>query len=313
MNEGTNLFQDEPANACRAFQNLHTPKTEQSAAARAHCEDLWRDFAQHADTNFVREFATQTHARWFEMYLTVTLMRAGFTVECRKPGPDILVTVNGQRFWIEAIAATGGEPGKPDSVAPPKFDGEFHDTPVREMALRIRAALEEKARKFASYQQKGIVAPGDVLVVALNVHDIPWAFADMEPLMKRAFYGVGDLVMEISRETLKAVSQHNQQLTHIEKRSTGAEVGVMPFIDGSMSHVSAGLGSLSDAWNLPRHLGDDLHLFPNLTAAVRWPAGAISIGHEWKFVVDPKDGWNGTLVNHPSGPLTIPEPRPDPQ
>jgi hypothetical protein len=167
------LFATLPADACRAFQHLFTPNTDRSASAREHCEDLWRDFERHADANFVREFATRTHARWFEMYLTVTLMRAGFHVECRKPGPDILVTVNGQRIWIEAIAATGGDPTKPDSVRPIPLDGEAHDTPVRQMALRIRAALEEKAKKFASYQEKGIVAAGDVLVVAINVHDIP--------------------------------------------------------------------------------------------------------------------------------------------
>lgn len=47
------------------------------AKARAHCEDLWSDFRDFADSNFKREFAINTHQRWFEMYVTVSLIRAG--------------------------------------------------------------------------------------------------------------------------------------------------------------------------------------------------------------------------------------------
>ena len=46
--------------------------------ARYHCEDLWADFRHLADSNFKTEFASQTHARWFEMYLAVSLL-AGWT------------------------------------------------------------------------------------------------------------------------------------------------------------------------------------------------------------------------------------------
>jgi hypothetical protein len=53
------------------------------------------------------------------------------------------------------------------------------------------------------------------------------------------------------------------------------------FIDGSMPHISAVLGSREDAANRPRRLGDGLALFPNLSAANAWPAGSIPLGQEW--------------------------------
>ena len=119
----------------------------------------------------------------------------------------------------------------------------------------------------------------------------------MGDLMMRSLYGVGDLVLTLNRDTGAVVGSHHDQLTHISKRSTGAPVGVRPFIDGGLPHISAVIGSRADAVNLPGRLGDDLAVFPNLTPAVSWPVGAVPLGEEWDFVTA-ADGWDGKRVSY---------------
>jgi hypothetical protein len=52
--------------------------------------------------------------------LGVTLLDAGHSIVAPKPGPDFGLILGGQRIWIEAVTATPGDAGKPDSV--PRFE-----------------------------------------------------------------------------------------------------------------------------------------------------------------------------------------------
>jgi hypothetical protein len=165
------------------------------------------------------------------------------------------------------------------------------------MTLRIRNSLAGKEAKFRRYIEDERVGKDDVLVVALNVHAIPWAWADMGDLMMRALYGVGDLVLTLNRESGTIVGSHHEQLASINKKSSGQPVEIQPFIDGSMGHVSAVLGSRADAANLPGRLGDDLVLYPNLTAIAPWPEGSIQLGDEWTFATS-ADGWDGRRAQY---------------
>lgn len=297
------LFVAEPGNACAAYTNLRKATEGHALDGRNHCEDLWRDFEKHADANFVTEFPVHLHERWFEMYLTVALIRAGLNVSSPKPkggGPDILLTLDGgKRIWIEATCATPGTPESPDSIPAPRYAdiaaGEkpiVTSRPTEQMMLRIRNSLSTKEKVYRNYLDAGIVSPDDVLVIAINVHAVHGLWADMGDLVMRSLYGVGDLVLTLNRDTGAVVSSHHNQLTHIEKKKTGAAVAVQPFIDESLPHITAVIGSRADAVNLPRRLGDDLTLFPNLTTKVGWPTGAIRLGEEWTFT-SVADGWDG--------------------
>ena len=121
------FYGDLPSKCSKLYEGLHGPKGDRFdarfARAREHCEVLWSEFCEFADPNFKREFATKTHERWFEMYLTVSLDRAGYEVKCPKPGPDLLLHVGGKRIWIEAVCASSGELGRPDSV--PRMEPEL--------------------------------------------------------------------------------------------------------------------------------------------------------------------------------------------
>jgi type I restriction enzyme S subunit len=290
------LFGATPTGACAAYTNLRNATSGHALEAREHCEDLWRDYEPLADSTFLAEFPRRLHERWFEMYLTVALLRAGLNVQCPKPGPDVLLTIDGRRVWIEATCATGGATGLPDSIPEPYYAnvaaGEqvvARSVPIDAITLRIRNSLHTKEQVFRSYVEQGIVDAGDVAVVAINVHAVPYAWADMEDLMRRTLYGLGHLTLTLNRDTMDVIARGYQERPTIPKIATGAAVGVDPFVTGAMPHISAVLGSREDAANRPPRLGDGLALFPNVTATNTWPAGAIKLGQEW-LVKQVEDG-----------------------
>lgn len=295
------LFAKEHGNACAAYNNLRSTRSEHGTAAREHCDDLWRDYEPFADKNFLDEFALHLHERWFEMYLTVSLLRAGLNVQCPKPGPDNLLTVNGQRLWIEATCASPGEPGRPDAVPAPVYakageQPEARPVPQNQMVLRIRNSLATKETVVRDYIRAGIVAEGEPVAIAINVHAVHWAWVDMGKYMEQSLYGLGNLAIAIDPKTLQVVDRQRQQLTHITKHN-GAEVRVQPFLDESMPHISAVLAAGADAGNLRSYLGQDYMLFPNVTAAIPWPTGAIPLGQE-TVIAPVEDGWEGTSISY---------------
>ena len=296
------LFSKSPEAACLTYTNLWNAKNSDTQAGREHCEDLWNDFLCLAGDHFLDEFPSRTHQRWFEMYLAVSLKRAGLSVECpkskKKGSPDVMITKGDKKIWIEAVCVTAGEEGKPDSVPPyPKAVKKPVAThlPEDQMVLRLRTSLQAKDCQYRKYLKKGIVTQDDVLAVAINVRDLPHAWHHMEPLMMRAVYGVGNVRTDWDIDT-NEVNSHHEQLTSISKKS-GAKICVRPFIDRSMPHIAAVLGSSSDMVNLFPRLGDDFALFPNLSCEMAWPEGFIKLGEEWVFrEVDGE--WKGQKISH---------------
>lgn len=282
----TSLFADEPPGASPSYTAMRSGANPVAIEAREHCENLWRDYAPLADCNFRSQFTMHTHERWFEMYLTVALLRAGLDVRCPKPGPDVLLTVDDRRVWIEATCATAGAPGLPDSVPerPIPKAGEapvVTSVPTDAITLRLRNSLHEKEQKIQGYIANGIVATGDVTAVAINVFAVPDAWPDLDDQMRRMLYGLGHLTLSINVDTKAIVGSSYQERPSIEKKSTSAPVSVAPFASGSMPHVSAVIGSREDAANRPPRLGDGFSVYPNIGATNPWPAGAIPLGQEW--------------------------------
>lgn len=81
------------------------------------------------------------------MYVGNALLDAGHNLIAPKPGPDFGIELNGQRIWIEAVAATAGDPCKPDSVVQPKPgpDGLISGyVPQDQIVLRCTTAIHSK-------------------------------------------------------------------------------------------------------------------------------------------------------------------------
>ena len=268
------------------------------ALIKEHCEDLWKDFQAHADSHFVSEFSRHFHERWFEMYLAVSLLRRGLKIKSYNEGPDILLDIDDHRIWIEAVCGTPGEIGLPDSV--PRIPlGRSGSVPVQEYVLRIRTSLQEKAKKFKRYIDKKIVCERDTLAVAINIYKIDGLMLGVDDLIMRALYGRGDMMLKIDRYTKELKSVDHRTAFEIVKKS-GSSVGTMPFVDGSMAHISSALIFSSNAATLPGRLGNDCVLYPNLSCQGSWQEGVIPMGREWTFQ-ECEDGWKGYPINYLSG------------
>ncbi len=284
-----------PNNCSELFKNLHGPKDDRFdarfARMREHCEDLWSDFRDFADRNFKQEFALRTHQRWFEMYLATSVLRAGQQVECRKHGPDILLHVDGQRIWIEAVCATSGEPGRKDSVYGLEL-GKAREEPTNQYVLRVRNALEEKQKKYRKYFKNGLVTHNDVTVVAVNVYEIDGLSPHIDAHIRKSLYGIGDPILNLDGQR-RATRIHYARIESVRKPS-GKSVGLMPFIDRSIMHISALLASDANMDNRPDKLGDDFVLYPNVSGQNSCPPGILELGREWR--ISPRtDGWRMTL------------------
>ena len=292
MNSRPNLFDNDQVNECSYIYKKI--QLGECTHIQKQCEDLWRDYWKYADDNFLQEFALNFHQRWFEMYLTVALLRSGVSIECKKPGPDILTVVNKRRVWIEAVCATRGTPGLPDSV-PEISIGVAQKAPVQQILMRICNSLSEKSLKFQNYIEKGIVdSKKDLTVIALSIGEFPEPVY-FDELMKRAIYGIGDPYVAIERNSRKVTGTGCQSVEYINKFSSGAPVSVRCFIDRSMAHISALLASWVNCGILSSGLGDDFVVYPNLTCDVKWTSNIFPVGEEWIFD-ETNEKWNGQKI-----------------
>ena len=138
----TPLFTNDNATDA-GYRNIRDAKDGPLYAARYHCEYLWIFFERHADAEFRTELRSNFNTRYWEMYLTTSLILAGYEVTCPKPGPDVGIMHKGQRIWFEAVSPTAGNPDSPDYIARPAL-GEVSDVPNEKMVLRYLNSISEK-------------------------------------------------------------------------------------------------------------------------------------------------------------------------
>jgi hypothetical protein len=285
------LFNIKPSETTSmAYRNLYAPVSRRAAQAKAVCEEMWREFHDLADPQFRERFPFEFHQRWFEMYLGVSLRRAGLNVSAPKPGPDFRVLLESGPVYIEAVAPTGGHPLHADHVGEPDYldaDGNPQATqvPHARITLRIADAFRRKADIFDGYLQDGYIAAVDPCIVAINLHDIPHAWADAQEYWFRAFYGVGDrfLVLDGTGRATTSGRAHRDVLA----RAGGALEDVAPLLNSDRATVAGVLGSAADAGNVPNPAGDDMLLLPHALARAPYPVGLVKRGAE--IILKPTD------------------------
>jgi hypothetical protein len=308
------LFQVKPPDeGSKAYRTLFEARSERAAQARKWSEDLWRDFYNLADPQFLERFPFEFHQRWFEMYVGASLRRAGLNVEAPKPGPDFCVVLEGSRIFIEAIAPTGGNPLHADAVPEPNnrdSDGTPRaiQVPHAKITLRIADAFRRKADVFDRYRRDGHVGKGDPCIVAINLHDIPHAWADAQEYWFRALYGVGDMFVTLDRTGHATTSGREQR--EALGRAAGAVEDVATLLHADRDGISGVLGSAADAGNVRDPAGDDFLLMPHAAAQFPYPRGLIKRGAE--IVLHPAaDGqaWDVETIDYgahePRGPVAF--------
>jgi len=255
-------------------------------AARDFAEHLWTTYHKFADPHFLTEIRHNFHARLWEMYLTCSLLESaatrGYRVSCPKPGPDILLEIESQRIWVEAIIATAGAAGQPDSVIEPNPDGSGK-IPEEKLILRYSTAIRDKYLKYQKYLDGGVVKEADAFVVAINGAALPykWAWAEKDaPRFLKALYPIGQYRVLLDRRTGKIVAEDNEPRFRILKANQ-AEVPTQTFLDERSSAISAVLCSYADVGSYSRPLGVDFELAHNPKGRCPIPHRVIPAHRSW--------------------------------
>ncbi|MEN6522740.1 MAG: hypothetical protein ABFD14_03345 [Anaerolineaceae bacterium] len=217
---------------------------------RKYCEKLWQAFAPFADKNFPHEFALQTDARFFEMYLANVLLDWGFCLCMRgkMEGPDLKVIDGNKVIWIEAVVATSGNGS--DAVPTMEEHNRFKPVPEESIILRFTNAINTKRDKYYRYIKKSIVERNDVCLIALNGGSIEMEKFVPSPLptILKAVYPIGNDVVGIDKNTMKVVYEHYDVCEKIEKKN-GAIVKTTSFMDDkSFNRISGILYTNANLW-----------------------------------------------------------------
>jgi hypothetical protein len=291
------LFEVLPSGASRAYKNLRDPPSENAAKCRAYCDSLWDRFRPYADAHFPQDFAVHTHQRFWEMYLSATLLDAGHMIIAPKPGPDFGLMQYGRRIWIEAVAATPGALGKPDSVPqlePQEGKMTSGYVPQDKIVLRCTSAIAAKfPTQYKKHLELGLIHPDDCYVIAVN-HAETYHFVDVgtPPYMLRAVLGLGSHFVTIDRTSGEIASQGVQYRGSISK-ATGTLVETRLFLSSQSAPVSAVIGSVTTI-GTPVHLGQhnmgqDFLLIHNPTARNALPEEFLIRGQEVRVSVGERE------------------------
>ena len=306
------LFRRLPDDSCTSYKNLFA--ATKGGFAREECEALWRKFHDLADNNFVDRFPYEFHQRWFELYLGATLRDANIDVSAPKPGPDFCAAIGGRSIYIEAIAPEAGDPLHADHVPEPAYedaDGNINavQVPHTPITLRLAGAFHKKAGAYNKYRLKRTIARDAVCVIAINLRDIPHAWADDGDFWVRALYGVGDRYVAFDQDGNAAVEgRHHREFLH-GANADGPATEVASLLDATHADISGVIGSAAGAGNVRGPLGDDFVLMPHATAMSPYPPGFIARGMELKLTKSAEAGrWDVETVDYgavePQGPNT---------
>jgi hypothetical protein len=211
---------------------------------------------------------------------------AGLDVSAPTPGrgPDFEIRADGRRVYVEAVCATAGDQLHEDAVHEPIYrDAEGNaicaQVPHDRITLRLAHSVRAKLNAFDRYRGASLVRPDDACVIAVNLREIPHAWADAKEFFFRAVYGVGNRYMVIDPEARKIVATGREHRTLLT-RAGGAAEEVAPMLDPNHEDVCAVLGSSADAWNMREPFGDDFVLLPHVSARAPLPRGLIGRGAE---------------------------------
>lgn len=252
---------------------------------KSYIENLWSTYQPYADKDFPMQLAQDFHARFWEMYLTCTLIHKSFDVvpkQTRAKGPDIKINHASTAIWIEAVTPTSGSPTKPDSVPDLKY-GVAQQVPDDQITLRYCSAIHDKySDKYFKYVKDGIITLEDCYIVALNGCKIPWRGGDFEPpRIVRCVLPFGWQVVTTNTSSHKVVNRGNQYRAYLKKTS-GNTVDTDIFIKSEYSHISAIIFSNIDFANLTPAMGEDFIIIHNPLTSTKLPDNFPKVGREYK-------------------------------
>lgn len=228
------------------------------ASAHDLIKEMWPLCSAFLDSDLRQDARMNFHQRWWEVYLTCSLLRSSVELisrDCRQPkqnGPDLLVRIAGSNLWIEAVAPGPGQ--GPDAVLSSRSSKGPKPFPDKEMMLRFQQAFSTKASAHAKYVEKGWVGPNEGYVVALNGARAEVGYPCTQRFPRIVNFLLRGLetekvLVEFDEVRTRAMQHFYSYQSRIEKKKTKEPVDLAPFSDPANSCVSAVLYSRSDAFN----------------------------------------------------------------
>ncbi len=255
----------------------------QELEGRAFIERIWSESAQYLDPDLAdRAPSNGLVPSFWEIYLAHALKTYGIALVPRSKrnpklkGPDLFA--ESPDVWLEAVAATPGE--GPDALewAEP-FKGT--NVPVDQFVLRLRTAIESKAEQLKRHTADEYVKASHATVVAVSGAMLPYRIDGQPiPYVVRAVLGVGNLILEFDRATMKSLGRSAEYRDEVKKSST-ASVKTDPFLSDDYSHVSAVLYSPACWMMHPETTGAEFIIVHNPRATNPLPDGWLELGDEY--------------------------------
>ena len=240
-------------------------------------EELWQDYEPYCDKNFLSDAKNHFHQRFWEMYLCVTMLKRGFTIEkWGSEGPEFNIVLGDRKVWFEAIAPSAGNG---DDHVPALDFNQTNSVPIEKVLMRYTAALSEKLRKYQCYRAKGIISENDGYVVAINSKKIPCAnFGSVLPYHVQAFLPFGDFTVAINPKTNKKVDEYFQYRGAVKKKNNSL-VSTQAFLDSTYCGITAVIHSVFDVAGYTygtSRWGDDFDILHNPLASNPLPFESLN-------------------------------------
>lgn len=190
------------------YRNLQAGRCCTERTIQRKLENMWQLYEPYADTDFKKKFSKSMDSAFWELYLSVQLIKQGKCLRrrCelskgeRDRGPDICVKEDNKKMWIEAVTPEAGAEENLDRVPPTipidpailiKNDTPAQSEPRREVELRISGAIYDKAQKYRKYVKYNIIEPNDICIVAISLAKFPVSPFNISPVVTAA-YPIGE-------------------------------------------------------------------------------------------------------------------------
>jgi len=256
------FFCDPPQTDDR-YSRLYAPENEPERIARQRVDDLWSTTNAYLDSDVQAAAPRDFLGRFWEVYLAAGLLSKVVLVptahrNLKKGGPDLLLA--NPRVYVEAIAARPGT--GPDAVTAPQ-PLVVRAVPVREITLRLRAAIEEKVSKHAGYVLKKVLSATDPYVIGINGSGIPSTRGEPDvPWIVKSVFPLGNRVLHFDPKTLEVVRASHEPEHDLVKRS-GANVAKDIFLGPTHAGISAIIYCWADEYNMSVEPGKDFIVVHN--------------------------------------------------
>nr|WP_298688071.1 hypothetical protein [uncultured Dongia sp.] len=268
-----------------------------------HLADLLGSYraSGFASPNLIREVATGDlgkiySALWEAMlYRHFTLHEIELenlpTKKAGREGPDFALRIGGKRIWVEAIAPMPVDIPKEWLEQPRPGIAEARGVPHDEMLCRWVRVLRTKKDVVAKYLAKGIVEPGDGVIVAINGCGLGDYFVDGNgisrlPRIVEAVLPIGPMGIPVRPDGTLGPAE--QMFRPSVRDSNGAIVRTDNFLLQEYAIISAAIGAVSKDMLNDRI---SLSLIHNPLGTNPIPLSSLGVTDEYSAAID-----DGSLV-----------------